>query len=147
MDENGSQMKLKDVFNQFGISAYDLSVDLLDCHADSNVYHRFDKFNSKYNPLGQSVLRELYIKTDNYMGGRYFAEIVNQVALDLEESKYQHAEPRLSIYGRSPDEYDQLAKWAVRNDVYSDHVVWLIQIPRLFDIYKVIYLYFNNLRQ
>ena len=45
--------KLSEVFNQIGISAYDLSVDLLDCHADTNVYHRFDKFNSKYNPLGQ----------------------------------------------------------------------------------------------
>ena len=71
------------------------------------------------------------------MGGRYFAEIVKEVAIDLAESKYQHVEPRLSIYGRSYDEYQRLADWAVRNDVYSDHIVWLIQIPRLFDIYKV----------
>ena len=72
------------------------------------------------------------------MGGKYFAQIVKQVALDLEESKYQHAEPRLSIYGRTYDEYDQLAEWAVRNDVYSDHIVWLIQVPRLYNIYKVV---------
>lgn len=128
--------KLSEVFNQIGISAYDLSVDLLDCHADTNVYHRFDKFNSKYNPLGQSVLRELYIKTDNHINGRYFAQIAKQVAEDLEDAKYQHAEPRLSIYGRDYDEFSKLAKWAVSNDVFSNHIVWLIQVPRLYDIYK-----------
>jgi AMP deaminase len=50
---------------------------------------------------------------------------------DLEESKYQNAEYRLSIYGRSRDEWDKLAKWAVDNKIYSDNVRWLIQIPRL----------------
>ena len=50
---------------------------------------------------------------------------------DLEESKYQNAEYRLSIYGRSRDEWDKLAKWAVTHKVYSDNVRWLIQIPRL----------------
>ena len=50
---------------------------------------------------------------------------------DLEESKYQQAELRLSIYGRSRDEWAKLAKWAINHDVYSDNVRWLIQIPRL----------------
>ena len=55
---------------------------------------------------------------------------------DLEESKYQNLEPRLSIYGRSATEWDKLAEWAMNNNVYSDNVCWLIQVPRLFDIYK-----------
>ena len=55
---------------------------------------------------------------------------------DLEESKYQNLEPRLSIYGRSTSEWDKLANWAINNNVYSDNVRWLIQVPRLFDIYK-----------
>lgn len=50
---------------------------------------------------------------------------------DLEEFKYQNAEYRLSIYGRSRDEWDNLAKWAVNHNVHSDHVRWLIQVPRL----------------
>lgn len=50
---------------------------------------------------------------------------------DLEESKYQHAELRLSVYGRNQDEWDKLAIWAVSHDVYSDNVRWLIQVPRL----------------
>lgn len=50
---------------------------------------------------------------------------------DLEESKYQNAELRLSIYGRKRDEWDQLAKWAVKHNVYSNNNRWVIQIPRL----------------
>lgn len=38
---------------------------------------------------------------------------------------------RLSIYGRKKSEWDDLAKWALMNNVYSDTVRWVIQIPRL----------------
>ena len=50
---------------------------------------------------------------------------------DLEESKYQNAEIRLSIYGRSYHEWDKLAKWAVKHNISSYNVRWLIQVPRL----------------
>ncbi len=55
---------------------------------------------------------------------------------DLEDSKYQNAEFRLSIYGRSRDEWDKLAKWALEYDVWSPNVMWLIQVPRLYDVYR-----------
>lgn len=54
-----------------------------------------------------------------------------EVMADLEESKYQNVELRLSIYGRSRNEWDKLAKWAVRYQVYSNNVRWLVQVPRL----------------
>ena len=57
--------------------------------------------------------------------------LLQEVASDLEESKYQNAEYRLSIYGRSINEWDKLAEWAVRHNVYSDNVRWMVQIPRL----------------
>lgn len=50
--------------------------------ADGNLtqgrqtFHRFDKFNSKYNPVGASELREIYLKTDNYIEGEYFARLI-----------------------------------------------------------------------
>ncbi|KAL3083915.1 hypothetical protein niasHT_036486 [Heterodera trifolii] len=43
--------------------------------------------------------------------------------------------PRLSIYGKAKDEWDKLAKWAIQNNVWSPKVRWVIQVPRLFDIY------------
>ncbi|KER23876.1 hypothetical protein T265_14540, partial [Opisthorchis viverrini] len=121
--------------DQVGISAHDMTIDNLDVHADRNIFHRFDKFNAKYNPIGQSQLREVFLKTDNYMKGTLFAQILKEVFSDLAESKYQNIEPRLSIYGRSIDEWDNLAKWAITCEVYSENVRWLIQIPRLFDVY------------
>lgn len=136
LDSNKKPMTLEAVFKSLNLSAYDLSVDMLDVHADRNTFHRFDKFNTKYNPIGESRLREIFLKTDNYIDGKYFAEIIKEVMSDLEESKYQNAEPRLSIYGRSAKEWQALADWAVSNDVYSDNVRWLIQVPRLYDIYK-----------
>ena len=39
--------------------------------------------------------------------------------VDLEESKYQNLELRLSIYGRNKEEWDNLAEWAIDNNVYS----------------------------
>ncbi|XP_028431415.1 AMP deaminase 2 isoform X3 [Perca flavescens] len=134
--ERGVGQTLKQVFESMNLTAFDLSVDTLDMHADRNTFHRFDKFNAKYNPIGESILREIFIKTDNHIEGKYFAHIVKEVMFDLEESKYQNSELRLSIYGRCRDEWDKLAQWALRHRVYSDNVRWLIQVPRLFDVYQ-----------
>merc|ERR1711997_1073829 len=120
---------LGEVFNGLGISAYDLSVDALDMHADRNLFHRFDRFNAKYNPLGMSDLRQIYIKTDNYCGGKFFAGITKEVLEDLEDSKYQHIEPRISIYGRNKEEWTKLANWFWDHKVWSENATWMIQIP------------------
>lgn len=40
------------------------------------TFQRFDKFNDKYNPVGASELRDLYLKTDNHINGEYFATII-----------------------------------------------------------------------
>ncbi|CAG2064858.1 unnamed protein product, partial [Timema podura] len=129
--KGGETMTLREVFESMHLTSYDLTVDMLDVHADRNTFHRFDKFNAKYNPIGESRLREVFLKTDNYLNGKYFGRIIKEVSYDLEESKYQNSELRLSIYGKNQDEWDKLALWAIAGDVYSDNVRWLIQIPRL----------------
>jgi len=132
---NGT-MTLKQVFESMNLTPYDLTIDMLDCHADRNTFHRFDKFNAKYNPIGESRLREVFMKTDNLVNGRYFAGLMKEVFAELEDSKYTNLELRLSIYGRSMGEWDSLASWAVSNNVYSQHNRWMIQVPRLYDIYR-----------
>ncbi|KAJ3676347.1 hypothetical protein LUZ60_003759 [Juncus effusus] len=133
---DGTYMTLKEVFESLDLTGYDLNVDLLDVHADKSTFHRFDKFNLKYNPCGQSRLREIFLKQDNLIQGRFLAELTKQVFSDLSQSKYQMAEYRISVYGRKQSEWDQLASWIVNNELYSENVVWLIQIPRLYNIYK-----------
>ncbi|KAK9824634.1 hypothetical protein WJX72_011865 [[Myrmecia] bisecta] len=133
---DGKYLTLKEVFESLRLTGYDLNVDTLDMHADKNTFHRFDKFNLKYNPFGQSRLREIFIKQDNLLHGRFLAELTQEVVTDLEASKYQHAEYRISIYGRKRVEWDILAAWICQHQLYSDNVLWLIQIPRLYDVYK-----------
>ncbi|CAB4375883.1 unnamed protein product [Rhizophagus irregularis] len=133
---DGKVLTLAKVFKSLNLSAYDLSIDTLDTHAHKDTFHRFDKFNLKYNPVGESRLREIFLKTDNYIDGRYFAELTKEVISDLEASKYQMAEYRVSIYGRSTSEWDKLAKWIINNKLISPNVRWLIQIPRLYNVYK-----------
>ncbi|XP_058073870.1 AMP deaminase-like [Magnolia sinica] len=133
---DGIYLTLKDVFESLDLTGSDLNVDLLDVHADKNTFHRFDKFNLKYNPCGQSRLREIFLKHDNLIQGRFLGELTKQVLSDLEASKYQMAEYRVSIYGRKQSEWDQLASWFVNNRIYSENAVWLIQLPRLYNVYR-----------
>lgn len=135
-EKNGQKMTLKELFESLHMDPYDLTVDSLDVHAGRQTFHRFDKFNAKYNPVGASELRDLYLKTENYIEGEYFARIIKEVGQELEESKYQYTEPRLSIYGRSPDEWNSLARWFIKHKVYSPHMRWMIQVPRIFDIFS-----------
>ena len=133
---DGRALTLDEVFKSLSLTAYDLSIDALDMHAHKDSFHRFDRFNAKYNPLGESRLREIFLKTDNMIKGRYLADLTREVISDLEGNKYSMAEYRLSIYGRSRDEWSKLAAWVLDNSLVSDNVRWIIQVPRLFDTYK-----------
>jgi len=103
---DGKELTLRQVFQSLNLTAYDLSIDTLDMHAHQDSFHRFDKFNLKYNPIGESRLREIFLKTDNFIQGRYLAELTRggwytkpnllvlkqsllELMKDLEQSKYQ----------------------------------------------------------
>ncbi|XP_032947833.1 AMP deaminase 1 isoform X3 [Rhinolophus ferrumequinum] len=129
-------LTLKELFAKLKMHPYDLTVDSLDVHAGRQTFQRFDKFNDKYNPVGASELRDLYLKTDNYIAGEYFATIIKEVGTDLVEAKYQHAEPRLSIYGRSPEEWSKLSSWFVSNRIHCPNMTWMIQVPRIYDVFR-----------
>ena len=134
---NGKFLTLAQVFDSLNLKAHDLSIDMLDMHAD-NTFHRFDRFNLKYNPIGESRLREIFLKSSNIISGRYLAEITREVFNDCEESKYVLIEPRISIYGRSRDEWGKLARWYTTHRLASPNVRWMVQVPRLYAIYKKI---------
>lgn len=131
---DGQELTLEEVFQSLNLTAYDLSIDTLDMHAHQE-FHRFDKFNDRYNPTGSSRLREIFLKTDNYLGGRYLAELTQELMTDLEQSKYQNVEWRVSIYGKNLHEWDKLAKWVVKHKLYSHNVRWLVQVPRLYEVF------------
>lgn len=135
IERDGKPLTLGEVFVSLQLTAYDLSIDTLDMHAH-DTFHRFDRFNLKYNPAGQSRLREIFLKTDNHIQGRYLAEMTQEVMNDLTASKYQLVEWRVSIYGRKRSEWDTLAQWFYKNRLAHPNVRWMIQIPRLYHNYR-----------
>jgi AMP deaminase len=132
---DGRFLTLGEVFKSLNLTAYDLSIDTLDMHAN-NTFRRFDRFNLKYNPAGQSRLREIFLKTENILSGSFLAEITREVMQDLEASKYQLVEWRISIYGRKASEWSSLSRWIYVNRLAHQNVRWVIQTPRLYDAYK-----------
>uniref|UniRef100_A0A7N6B317 AMP deaminase n=1 Tax=Anabas testudineus TaxID=64144 RepID=A0A7N6B317_ANATE len=132
----GKEVTMKELFESLNLHPYDLTVDSLDVHAGRQTFQRFDKFNAKYNPVGASELRDLYLKTENQINGEYFATIIKEVASDLEDAKYQYAEPRLSIYGCNANEWNKLSSWFNKHRVFSPNLKWMIQVPRIYDIFR-----------
>ena len=62
---------LGQVFNEAGLDKDHLTIDAFNVLADYSVYQRFDNFNAKYSPFRLADMRRIFLKSTNYMGGRY----------------------------------------------------------------------------
>ena len=136
VDENKNPVTLKQLLSGMGICAENLTVHTLNVQADATLFERFDNFNNKYNPMGNPDLRNLLLKTDNYMGGRYFAEIAKMTFAQFARDEYTYAEMRLSIYGRSIGEWAKLATWFDTHGMANLHNTWMVQIPRIYSVFR-----------
>lgn len=92
-------MTLEAFFKKNQLNPKAMNLNALDVQADS-TFQRFDAFNKKYNPFGNSELRTIFLKTDNYMKGKYFAELTKSYFEDIEKEKVIKTELRVSIYGK-----------------------------------------------
>eukprot|EP00549_Striatella_unipunctata_P010597 CAMPEP_0118702700 /NCGR_PEP_ID=MMETSP0800-20121206/18057_1 /TAXON_ID=210618 ORGANISM="Striatella unipunctata, Strain CCMP2910" /NCGR_SAMPLE_ID=MMETSP0800 /ASSEMBLY_ACC=CAM_ASM_000638 /LENGTH=728 /DNA_ID=CAMNT_0006603971 /DNA_START=63 /DNA_END=2249 /DNA_ORIENTATION=- len=136
---------LQQVFTDAGLDCEHMTIDAFNVLADYSVYQRFDNFNNKYSPFQMAQMRRIFLKVDNVIKGRYFAELTKAVLNRHEKSKGHNsaAELRLSIYGMERREWKQLAIWVMTDwkggdfpgPVLSSHNRWLIQVPRLWRIY------------
>ena len=74
------------------------------------------------------VLIDLIInmKTDNFIEGRYFAELTKELIEIVENNEFIGCEWRISIYGKSSSEWHILAKWLIDNKLYSHRIRWMI---------------------
>jgi len=138
---------LGEVFQEAGLDKDYLTIDAFDVLADYSVYQRFDNFNAKYSPFRMADLRRIFLKSNNHIGGRYFAELL-KIVLNRHESSKGHAsgvELRLSIYGMERHEWDDLAEWMLRDweggdfpgPLVSKSNRWMVQIPRLWRIFRM----------
>ena len=137
---------LGEVFEKAGLDSDHLTIDAFNVLADYSVYQRFDNFNSKYSPFRMAQMRKIFLKVENHIEGRYFAELTKIVLARLEQSKGHNSasEMRLSIYGMARNEWANLARWMLRDwqggdfpgPVLSTHNRWMVQVPRLWRIYS-----------
>lgn len=84
-----------------GITNDQVNLNFLNVQADHRIFQRFDKFNEKYNPMGMPQLREIFLKSDNYIKGRYLGELTQEVLSEAQKDKYTLQEWRISIYGKN----------------------------------------------
>eukprot|EP00658_Telonema_sp_P-2_P058674 TRINITY_DN4719_c0_g2_i12.p1 TRINITY_DN4719_c0_g2~~TRINITY_DN4719_c0_g2_i12.p1 ORF type:complete len:548 (+),score=138.95 TRINITY_DN4719_c0_g2_i12:156-1799(+) len=121
-----------------------ITADKLSHSADTSMFCRFDNFNDSYNPMGDDSIRTVFMKTSNFVKGKYFAaSMKNQVysKIDLLGTNNIHTamEPRLSIYGRAYNEWEMLAEWWVDNQLaHVKSVRWSIQLPRLYGLWRAL---------
>jgi AMP deaminase len=129
---------LKEVFQREGLDNHgiELTANIIDVHAGDTTFNRFDNFNNKYNPGGSSQLRGIFLKTDNYMNGRYMAELTKELFAKNEAAEFIATEYRLSVYGRKSNEWDALADWIEAHNVRSVSNKWLVQIPRVYSVWR-----------
>jgi len=137
---------LGQVFEEAGIDKDHLTIDAFDVLADYSVYQRFDNFNAKYSPFRLAEVRRIFLKSNNHIGGRYFAELL-KIVLNRHETSKGHTsavELRLSIYGMEREEWDDLAEWMLKDwkgdfpgPLLSASNRWMIQIPRLWRIFRM----------
>eukprot|EP01041_Mallomonas_annulata_P007224 gene7224-14733_t len=133
--QDNNDITLSQLFEQLNLTEDEIDTDCLGVQA-SDTFMRFDIFNDKYNLMGQSLVKEIFLKTTNLLEGRYMAELTQIVMKGLEHSKYQMVEWRISIQGKTIFDWNNLANWFYKYQLAHTHVRWLIQTPRIFDILK-----------
>lgn len=135
MKKSEEILTLGQMFSKAGITE-NLTIDQLNVQADHTLFERFDNFNNKYNPLGVGDLRSLLLKTDNFMNGRYFAELIRDVFAQYSRDRCTFAENRVSVYGINSKEWANLANWFTTHGMSCKHNTWVIQVPRVFKIFR-----------
>ncbi|PWA56656.1 AMP deaminase [Artemisia annua] len=69
-----------------------------------------DKYNLKYNPCGQSRLREIFPKQDNLIQGCFLGELTKQVLSDIDASNYQAEEGQPDYMSRTVELFEIVDK-------------------------------------
>ena len=106
VSRKGKDMTLREIFTEMGYEDITkLSIDSIDVQADHTLFNRFDRFNAKYNPLGNSDLRKIFLKTKNKIAGAYFAQLLRKSFTRLDEDGHLFTECRWVLQeGRFFDE-------------------------------------------
>ncbi|KAL7721221.1 AMP deaminase [Entamoeba marina] len=118
---------------RLNIQLENLTLNQLGVRAGIEFFQRFDVFNASYKIGGLDLLRTVFLKSENAMQGKYFAELIHGVFKSMDNTP-THTELRLSIYGRSKTEWSKLAQWIDKWDLQHKQNRWMIQFPRIYHV-------------
>jgi len=132
---NGREITLSELMTNAGLHPRILTVSTMDMKA-SGIFQRFDKLRNANRPFGVEDLRTVFLRKDNYIRGRYFAELFKDQLERIEKYRFTMTEYRTSLHGRTRDDWNALAHWVLDNNVRSSCNRWLVQIPHDYDQFK-----------
>jgi len=89
------------------------------------TFHRYDLFNSKYNPFGNSLLQTVFLDHINDIDGRYLGELVQDVMSIRSRNPNHLYEVSVNIYGRSKNEWENFAIWVVNHGLLNSQFRWI----------------------
>jgi AMP deaminase len=127
-EPNGQILTLCQLFKSENITFNDLNINALNLHGDK-VRNRFDYFLEHiYQPFGSEKLGTVFLQYDNYIGGRFYAEILRKVFVNF--PKYNvYSEIRVPVFGVSYLQWSTLANWIDKYDLLNDdRVQWVIEV-------------------
>ncbi|RNF05084.1 adenosine monophosphate deaminase-like protein [Trypanosoma rangeli] len=114
-EEDNQPVTLRQVLERCQINATRITVDELNHLISSNPR-----------------IRNTFLEVDNFMKGRYFAELTKRTLELYQEDAFSFSENRLVIKGASKDEWWKLAQWFDRYGMASSHNRWMINLPRQY---------------
>lgn len=144
-EDGGKKKTLRELFEDLGLDKTHLNVHVLDLKAGKIPNAHVDHTSEMCNPTDFGSLRYVFLRINNPVKGKYYAEIAHEVFENIEKAN-KKTEYRISIYGRSADEWDRLAEWVDKFDVRSPNNRWVIQFPRVYSSLRKVG-YVNNFQE
>ena len=131
-EDRGKKKTLKELFDDLGLDKSRLNVHMLDIKAGKIPATHNDNTSEMCNPTDFGSLRYVFLRINNPVKGKYYAEMAHEVFESIEKAN-KKTEYRISIYGRTQNEWNDLAEWVDKFDVRSPNNRWVIQFPRVYD--------------
>ena len=121
-----------DVIRGAGFAPGETRIDDLQTQATSAMYRDFENFNLAFSPLRSRELAKLFF-SQGVLGGKYLRDIVKRAG-DKAAKLGIILEPRISVYGRRPGEWLEIAEWYAT--ARHPHVVLAVQLPRVYHVWR-----------
>lgn len=133
-DPFDDKQTIAQVLLEAGFEPGKTAIDDLRTQSTSEMYRDFEQFNAAFLPFRSKKLADMLFKT-SILGGKYLKEIVHRMAAKAEKQNV-YLEPRVSIYARKYGEWAELAKWFAEAKPEHKHVLWAVQCPRVYHVWK-----------